>query len=961
MKQTKRLFCLLLVLVMLVTTAVPAMAMAVDPGSGSTSGEGITSVKVSNITTPIAGAKPNFDITLTGTGVTFDAEGPAVVWWYDDPLTGSEYDLDETSIFAPGCYWMTIYLKAEEGYQFTEDTKFYFDKEVLPHGDDIEDYYVSSYWFGDDYAVICLCFVVKPEDPCTVTFAANGGKGTMAPVTNAEGFYTLPECGFTAPAGKAFRCWSINGVYTIPGEQILVTEDTIVIAIWEKSVTISFDAGGGSGTMAPVIIPSGSFIELPECGFTAPGGKQFLYWSIEGYDRMFPGEWLDEEITEDITVTAVWGTFLTSVNITGIIAPVAGEKADPTGVTSNTENVTIGFVQWLRGSMGMNGRIFETGKTYTLSIDLNVAEGYGIADDVVITHDLPGAVASYDRTYQCVELEYTIPAAAPCTISFAANGGTGTMASVTRSLGSYYTLPECDFTAPAGKQFKCWSVDGEERTPGYAITVTADTTVTAVWEKIPTPIHSISITGITAPVAGEKAKTAAITVNTEGLSTGVVHWVKGSSIMNSQTFEAGVTYELLIYLDVAEGYQIADDVAITHDLPGAGVSFNHTHQRVDLEYTVPEPTASYTVSFAANGGSGTMAAVTGVSGSYTLPECGFTAPTGKQFKCWSVDGSEKAPGDTVTVTADTTVTALWTQTTIRPFIYTVSFDPGTGTGTMAPQITDGPYTLPKCTFTAPLRSLFLGWVVNNSLYNPGDIITVTKDITVTALWAKSSLTGYIVTYNGNGGTGTMMPQRNVSGAFTLPNCGYTAPAGQEFQAYLINGTEYQPGDVITVSAPTIISVLWKAASQGVAVSGTVTSFHDEAGEITLHLISQGMTEPAYEAIVKGNTASYSFDNVLAGTYTLRISKKNHVTREYTVVVGSGSVTQDVKIHLVGDVTGDGRINVGDTGRVFAHVKGSALITDDYLLDCADVTGDGRINIGDTSRIFAHVKGTGLLW
>ena len=68
---------------------------------------------------------------------------------------------------------------------------------------------------------------------------------------------------------------------------------------------------------------------------------------------------------------------------------------------------------------------------------------------------------------------------------------------------------------------------------------------------------------------------------------------------------------------------------------------------------------TYTVSFAANGGTGTMADVTGISGEYTLPANGFTAPDGKQFKAWSVGGSEKAVGDKITVTADTTVTAVW--------------------------------------------------------------------------------------------------------------------------------------------------------------------------------------------------------------------------------------------------------------------------------------------------------------
>ena len=68
---------------------------------------------------------------------------------------------------------------------------------------------------------------------------------------------------------------------------------------------------------------------------------------------------------------------------------------------------------------------------------------------------------------------------------------------------------------------------------------------------------------------------------------------------------------------------------------------------------------TYTVSFAANGGTGRMADVTGICSEYTLPENGFTAPDGKQFKAWSVGGVEKAVGDKITVTADTTVTAVW--------------------------------------------------------------------------------------------------------------------------------------------------------------------------------------------------------------------------------------------------------------------------------------------------------------
>lgn len=72
-------------------------------------------------------------------------------------------------------------------------------------------------------------------------------------------------------------------------------------------------------------------------------------------------------------------------------------------------------------------------------------------------------------------------------------------------------------------------------------------------------------------------------------------------------------------------------------------------------------------------------------------------------------------------------------------------------------------------------------------------------------------------------------------------------------------------------------------------------------------------------------------------------------------------TQEVDPYLPGDVTGDGKVNVADTSKVYAHIRGSSLITDEYVLARADVNGDGQINVADTAMIYAHVKGTALLW
>ena len=85
------------------------------------------------------------------------------------------------------------------------------------------------------------------------------------------------------------------------------------------------------------------------------------------------------------------------------------------------------------------------------------------------------------------------------------------------------------------------------------------------------------------------------------------------------------------------------------------------NDKKELSITIAKDApAEYTVRFNANGGGGTMADVTGVSGSYTLPACGFTEPEGKQFKGWSTsaDGSVIS-GTTYEVSSDTIFYAIW--------------------------------------------------------------------------------------------------------------------------------------------------------------------------------------------------------------------------------------------------------------------------------------------------------------
>ena len=146
------------------------------------------------------------------------------------------------------------------------------------------------------------------------------------------------------------------------------------------------------------------------------------------------------------------------------------------------------------------------------------------------------------------------------------------------------------------------------------------------------------------------------------------------------------------------------------------------------------------------------------------------------------------------------------------------------------------------------------------------------------------------------------------------------------------------------------------APAGVAVTGAVKCFGDAAVAATVELWADGAV--VYTATVADG--AYAFENVAAGTYTLKVSKADHVTREYELVVADEAAAQDVQIHLIGDVNGDGRVNTGDVSKIYAHAKRSAPL-EGYEFACADINGDGRVNTGDTSKAYAHAKKTTPLW
>jgi hypothetical protein len=138
------------------------------------------------------------------------------------------------------------------------------------------------------------------------------------------------------------------------------------------------------------------------------------------------------------------------------------------------------------------------------------------------------------------------------------------------------------------------------------------------------------------------------------------------------------------------------------------------------------------------------------------------------------------------------------------------------------------------------------------------------------------------------------------------------------------------------------------------IGGTVTSYGSENGKVTLTLLAANGTA-VQTATVTGNSSIYVMENVPDGQYTLKASKYNHATRDYDVTISGGELSQDVKLCIQGDVSGDGRINVGDTAKAYSHVRRTSPLADTYAQCCADMSGDGKLNVGDVARIYGLVR------
>ncbi|CAN2228422.1 Listeria/Bacterioides repeat [Candidatus Nanopelagicaceae bacterium] len=187
----------------------------------------------------------------------------------------------------------------------------------------------------------------------------------------------------------------------------------------------------------------------------------------------------------------------------------------------------------------------------------------------------------------------------------------------------------------------------------------------------------------------------------------------------------------------------------------------YTISSTDVTLTAQWSAVSYSVTYLANGGSGTLPAQSNLSSGETFTVgANSLTKTGYTFVAWNDGSANYAPGATYTMSAaNTSLIAQWTATG-----YAITFDGNGADGGSAPTtgryVTGGaPYSVALNTFTKTGYN-FTGWKTSAAVdYAPGAGYASTSDLVLIAQWEPKTIA---ISYNVNGGTGSAPGSQNWS-------------------------------------------------------------------------------------------------------------------------------------------------------------------------------------------------------
>ncbi|MBQ9144846.1 MAG: leucine-rich repeat protein [Clostridia bacterium] len=386
------------------------------------------------------------------------------------------------------------------------------------------------------------------------------------------------------------------------------------------------------------------------------------------------------------------------------------------------------------------------------------------------------------------------------TVRYDANGGSGFMSNSVCTEGDSLLVKNCTFSK-AGMVFQSWNTkadgSGEAYQPADQLTPTANMTLYAIWGSGSADpdiwtVHYDANGGSGTMKDSTCDKGDSITVKrcTFTADSDFVEW-------NTKADGSG------------ESYQPADELT-----PGGNMTLYAI-----WESPVVDPDI-WTVRYDANGGSGTMKDSTCDKGdSITVRRCTFTADS--DFVEWNTkaDGSGESyqPADELTPDGNMTLYAIWESPVVEPDIWTIRYNANGGTGSMQEnEYEDGTQIHIAANGFSYTGKVFVSWNTaadgSGVTYNPGQLLVVTENLDLYAIWADEAVTLYTVTYHANGGSGSMpstsYPQGTLinvlENAFT-----HTLNFLEWNTAADGTGTSYAPAQQVALEADLDLYAIWE--------------------------------------------------------------------------------------------------------------------------------------------------------
>lgn len=583
-----------------------------------------------------------------------------VYWWKEYSTTYDNYAGNfgnDDKYEAGASYRFSIQLTAKSGYYFDENTKVYVNGILQSEG--LKYHSGWGYWYFNKMYKVA-------GDTYTVKYDANGAAGVMADGSiDQNNYLTLPDCTYTAPTDKVFDSWEISGTSYNPGDKVKITDSMVssgvltVKAVWVQNgnYTVTFNMNGHGTQVAPQTgIERNGKVTKPITPDISDGYKFYAWYKdsdcTEEYD-------FNSQVQGNITLYAKWNKIIETITVTGLNQPVGGDNASGNCEISSLQipagaNYSIKELRWLVGEPGDNyensfSSTYENGKSYIAVVYIEPNEGYCL--DATYTN-----ATINDRTASVVSTNIKVAFKADggdntYSVSFDSNGGTGSMASKEIYENSRMDLPQCTFTAPVGKEFKKWEVNGVEKRPGDSVIVTENMTVKAIWST----------------------KACYVYYNWNG--------IKPDSEKNSQVWLYGNSVGSLPSNLTYEGYVLE-----------GWYNDPYFNEKTTLPFTITEDITiyakwtaqiEYTVSFDMNG-HGTQVPDQKVAQNTTAADPGTPTESGYTFKGWFADSACLVPFDFSSgIIADTTVFAKWESGDPSPAPDPEGPKPGTQTNASA--------------------------------------------------------------------------------------------------------------------------------------------------------------------------------------------------------------------------------------------------------------------------------------